>query len=108
MMWSIACGKGETDCESRQYSQRASARCQTCRSRAGSMHHVHAGAFQGEPGPRPEEAEPVSDSSIVLDLVLLGGRERPLLRLEGEVAHPFLVLGAEPEAQELAGGFGRE
>src|SRR4051812_11732023 len=41
------------------------------------MHHTHAGAFQGEPGLRPEDAEPVPDSPIVLDLVLLGAVSVP-------------------------------
>src|SRR5690606_6360213 len=93
---------------SRQYSQRASARRQTSCSSAGFMHVVHAGALQGEPRPGPEDPEPVSHPAVVLHLLLLRRRQRPLLGLEGQLAHPRLVLVPESEAQQFARRLGRE
>src|SRR5690242_11988736 len=72
------------------------------------MRGVHAGAFQGEPCPGPEDTEPVSHSSKVLYLLLLRCRERPRLGFARKLAHPLLILIAKPEAKDLAGQFGRE
>src|SRR4051794_17044433 len=104
----MAWGKGEAACGSWQYSQRELARCQTNRSSAGFMHGIHAGAFEGEPCPGPEDTEPVSYPAIILDFGLLGGRKIPLLSLERKFTHPCLVLFAKLKAEEFAGCFGRE
>ena len=61
------------------------------------------GVFEYLTCPRLKDGKQGSDTDVLIQLVTLGGAERPLPGLRRERVHTSMVRGSETETEKLAG-----